>query len=196
MQVNFDAIKEKVQRFIDSNEGQELIDGLAIPEGMMIEAGEIMRNILRERILSGSYGKSIDNIANSGIIVSPPYESGKKGKRTLWSIDIDFDPTMLHRDSLQIRRKGRIVAHTGRGIDNIMSLLDTGYPYSPSAQMKSVRGFWESRWVTIMTPLERAGDHFMSDAVNEFNTVYGSEYFCTARISAPKEYYMRISDNN
>lgn len=195
MQINFDIIKSKTQKFIESDEGQEFVSSIAIPEEMMIEAAQKLADIIRKNVHSGLYGNSINKIVDSGIIISRPVRTSKYKGRNTWAIDISFDPSMLHRDSLEIRRKGRVVGHTSvDGIDNIMSLLDTGYPYEDGAQMKSVRGYWRSRWVNIKTPLERAGDHFMSDSVNEFNALYGQEYFCYASIVAPDEYYMRISD--
>jgi len=194
MQINFDSITEKTKKYIESDEGQDLVSGIAIPEEMMLEAADKLAAILRRNILSGRYGQSINRIAESGIIISHPVKSGKFKGRTTWAIDISFNPSMLHRDSLEIIRKGRVVGHTGEGIDNIMSLLDTGFPYADDAQMKSVRGYWRSRWTTIKTPLERAGDHFMYDTVSEFNALYGRDYFCYATIEAPDEYYMRIND--
>lgn len=194
MQINFDVIKEKTKKYIESDEGQEFVSSIAIPEGMMIEAAQKLADIIRRNVHSGLYGNSINKIVDSGIIISRPVRTGKYKGRNTWAIDISFDPSMLHRDSLEILHKGRVIGHTGYGIDNIMSLLDTGYPYADDAKMKSVRGYWRSKWRYILTPLERAGDHFMSDSVNEFNALYGQEYFCYASIVAPDEYYMRISD--
>lgn len=194
MQINFDIIKEKTKKYIESDEGQELVSSIAIPEEMMIEAAQKLADIIRRNVHSGLYGNSINKIVDSGIIISRPVRTGKYKGRNTWAIDISFDPSMLHRDSLEILQKGRVIGHTGYGIDNIMSLLDTGYPYADDAKMKSVRGYWRSKWRYVLTPLERAGDHFMSDSVNEFNAVYGQEYFCYASIVAPDEYYMRISD--
>lgn len=194
MQINFDIIKSKTQKFIESDEGQEFVSSIAIPEEMMIEAAQKLADIIRRNVHSGLYGNSINKIVDSGIIISRPVRTGKYKGRNTWAIDISFDPSMLHRDSLEILHKGRVIGHTGYGIDNIMSLLDTGYPYADDAKMKSVRGYWRSKWRYVLTPLERVGDHFMSDSVNEFNTLYGQEYFCYASIVAPDEYYMRISD--
>lgn len=194
MQINFDIIKSKTQKFIESDEGQEFVSSIAIPEEMMIEAAQKLADIIRRNVHSGLYGNSINKIVDSGIIISRPVRTGKYKGRSTWAIDISFNPSMLHRDSLEILHKGRVIGHTGYGIDNIMSLLDTGYPYADDAKMKSVRGYWRSKWCYILTPLERAGDHFMSDSVNEFNALYGQEYFCYASIVAPDEYYMRISD--
>lgn len=194
MQINFDIIKSKTQKFIESDEGQEFVSSIAIPEEMMIEAAQKLADIIRRNVHSGLYGNSINKIVDSGIIISRPVRTGKYKGRNTWAIDISFDPSMLHRESLEILHKGRVIGHTGYGIDNIMSLLDTGYPYADDAKMKSVRGYWRSKWRYILTPLERAGDHFMSDSVNEFNALYGQEYFCYASIVAPDEYYMRISD--
>lgn len=194
MQINFDIIKSKTQKFIESDEGQEFVSSIAIPEEMMIEAAQKLADIIRRNVHSGLYGNSINKIVDSGIMISRPVRTGKYKGRNTWAIDISFDPSMLHRDSLEILHKGRVIGHTGYGIDNIMSLLDTGYPYADDAKMKSVRGYWRSKWRYVLTPLERAGDHFMSDSVNEFNALYGQEYFCYASIVAPDEYYMRISD--
>lgn len=194
MQINFDIIKSKTQKFIESDEGQEFVSSIAIPEEMMIEAAQKLADIIRRNVHSGLYGNSINKIVDSGIIISRPVRTGKYKGRNTWAIDISFDPSMLHRDSLEILHKGRVIGHTGYGIDNIMSLLDTGYPYADDAKMKSVRGYWRSKRRYVLTPLERAGDHFMSDSVNEFNALYGQEYFCYASIVAPDEYYMRISD--
>jgi len=74
----------------------------------------------------------------------------------------------LHRESL--------MPEDYSGIDNVVALLNNGYDEHPN--MAKVWGEWHGRFIHGLT--ERAGLQFIQQAVNDFNSNYGTAYNVTA----------------
>lgn len=77
----------------------------------------------------------------------------------------DVEKGFAFRTSLWNVRRG---AYTGEGIDNIISLFDTGYK-----TRHIVYGLWEGHTATEIPSLSyRRPEHFIEDAVRDFNLSY------------------------
>lgn len=110
-----------------------------------------------------------------------PFDSDESS----WYVNIQFEnKSLLRRESL--RRGFGSEARTGDGIDNIISLFDTGY-YAH----RKVYGVWDTAQAKIASKMRRHGIQFMKRAVDEFNTIYGNKYHCVASIVADPMYYTR-----
>lgn len=105
-----------------------------------------------------------------------------------WVIEIMFMDD-LSRMSLRVKNKDGSVGRTGDGIDNIVSLFDTGYEAS-----KSVYGYWDRSDGTsrrIKSKKERDGIGFMQEVVDDFNNTFAGREDVYAKITADEEYYLR-----
>lgn len=218
MNINWDSILDKYKAYVDSDEGQRRLES-AISSGgsgkgslsneRFIEVGRILISYIQKEFyrfypLGGSgsfYGvnevESVKRLIDEDltITVAPVKISKPSGKGAMYRLEIGFmDDSALERKSL--RRSKYSTARTGDGIDNIISLMDTG------GGIKSVSGYWETRediysygstppYIKTPVPVfERTG--FMLAAVESFNRDYGSIYNCVASISAPDpRFYVR-----
>lgn len=144
-----------------------------IADGMI----ETLKSTARAKGLPDSVLKHFDSLHHS----SPVLIKGKNKKE--YEIEISFGDD-LSRFSLRLENGDR----TGDGVENIVSLFDTGY-----SAKRSVKGIWdEHEELGIITSLKhREGLNFMSESVNEFNRSYGSNYKVKAVITADPEYYTR-----
>lgn len=103
-----------------------------------------------------------EGIAN--VEISAPQKNGQ----SQYKIDIKIPDEYLKRDSLY--KEGY-----PDGVDNIINLFDKGYKAKRYAY-----GYWATAGMRIRSKLTRPPIHFMSDAINDFNSHYGSQYNCRA----------------
>lgn len=133
------------------------------------QAGEKFIEVLKSKIQehagsdysSGELGDTAVSAA-SNLTASTPYQDGNA-----FTIDINFEGN-LYRSSLAPDKYG--------GVDNIVALLNNGYDAG-----KYVYGIWKGHEglyteETIRSLPNRAGAHFIQEAVEEFNSTYGAEY--------------------
>lgn len=153
---------------------------------IMKRAASAMINKLKEVAGSKSLPESVIGHFNSLTATEPMlYDNGKKYK-----VDISFGDN-LSRLSFQIaygKRKGQYTGKKSKGIDNIVSLFDTGMDSDFMAY-----GLWDG--YEMLGPVagltHRDELRFMSEAVSEFNLEYGDLYNVYAYISADPEFYAR-----
>lgn len=162
-------------------------DELISTERMNEAADKVIELILR---YAYPLPPSVYTLLGSNLESTKPLPFGSEDGS--WYIDLQFkDGSLLRRESLR-RRVGGIGSEeitnerTGTGIDNIISLFDTGYEAG-----WSVYGYWDTAGKRVKSVRSREGIHFMRDAVNEFNTIYGKQYHCVASIVADPMYYTR-----
>lgn len=99
--------------------------------------------------------------------------------------DIYFKDDLSRMSLLAIhgRQKGQ---RTGMGIENIVSLFDTGY-----LAQDTVFGIWDGH--EALGPIEslrgRPGKRFMRKAIEAFNLECGEKYAVEAMISADQDFY-------
>jgi hypothetical protein len=191
---------QKVKSYAKSNEGKRRMDeyiGQCVSDGrnktaggsqiitvdIMNRAANAMINKLKEVAGSKSLPESVVGHFNSLTATEPMlYDNGKQYK-----VDISFGDN-LSRLSFQIaygKKKGQ---YTGDGIDNIVSLFDTGMDADRMAY-----GLWIG--YEVLGPVagltHRDELRFMSEAVSEFNLEYGDLYNVYAYISADPDFYAR-----
>lgn len=201
MGISIDSIMNKVDTYVKSEEGQqrcrEVIaqmrkDGKThteagsriLTEGDMIRLAEEMIRILK-RNASNLVPRSVFDHFNS-LDYEQPVISGKQGE--YYSVLISFTDD-LSRPSLRIKGGVRNGQRTGPGIENIVSLFDTGYDAE-----KTVFGIWEHNNKDIFvnkSTAHRDALGFMNDSIDEFNMLYANEYNVIAIIDANPKYYMR-----
>lgn len=209
MEINWNSILGKVKNYIASDDGQQrvknAISGGAggvsnsdITNHMIDAANKLIGYIQNEFYKSYPYGADSvrDIIDNDLEITMMPVEIGKgKSGGIKYRIDVGFhDESALHRNSLRKSMIGK--QRTGKGIDNIISLFDTG------GGSKVVHGYWDGRedynsnngnppYITTPVPVfSQTG--FMLAAVESFNRECGDVYSCVATISAPDpRFYIR-----
>lgn len=205
MSINIDisAIEKKTKEFEKSPEGKkrkkEFIEhciehdirkteagSVVVTKEMMEEAARLMIQTLKNVAFATeelpesvrAHFASLDN--------SPPTKvTTPLGDRYIVNIYFTDD---LSRFSLVIAKGKRRGQFTGEGIDNIVSLFDTGY-----AAKDSARGLWYGHEDigVIKSKQSRAGLHFMRDAVRLFNDMYSQKYGVEAYIAADPKYYAR-----
>lgn len=199
--VNMSAVLGKVRVFQKSDEGMDRIneyiglcitDGRAVTEGgskivtldAMKRAAEVMIEKLKTVASTRKLPAAVLDHFNSLRFSDPVYikDSSK------FKIDIYFSDD-LSRMSLRIASGKNKGEYTGDGIENIVSLFDTGMDADTT-----VFGIWnghESAGV-VAGLTHRDEMHFMRDAVSEFNREYGELYNVYAYISAQDtEMYVR-----
>lgn len=205
--IDFDKIFKKVEVYVKSAKGEkakaDYLDrcqkegrtrtasgSVLITQAAMREAADLMIKeiqIYGRACYSRDSAKSLKKHFDSLKVTKEKYST-----KTQSQLFIGFpDEKSLHRNSLYThgrKKKRHIKYYTGGGIDNIISLFDTGYSTS-----KRVNGLWEkhTKLGFIKNKQNRNGQRFMSIAVDTFNTVYGEEYHCVASISADEKYYIR-----
>lgn len=183
--IDISSIMSKVGAYAKSQRGKDVMrqyidqcrsDGRSvtaagdtiITEEIMIRAAEMLISMLRETAAQHHLPESVKEHFNS-LDYNQPVPYGRESSQ--YKLDITFKDD-LSRMSLLItsgKNKGK---RTGDGIDNIVSLFDTGY----SAE-KRVYGVWDGHGEeTIGSLTHRDGLHFMSETVNAFNREWGALY--------------------
>ena len=183
--IDISSIMEKVGAYVKSQRGKEAMQryinqcrtegrsttaagDTIITEQVMMRAAEKLISMLKETAAQNNLPKSVKEHFDS-LYYSEPILYGKESSQ--YKVDITFGDD-LSRMSLLItsgKDKGK---RTGNGIDNIVSLFDTGY----SAD-KRVYGVWEGHGEdTIASLTQRDGMHFMSETVSAFNREWGALY--------------------
>lgn len=197
MGINVGSIMSKLEIYAGSSSGKNKMDKCIgdyikagknktaagdelISANQMVEAADKLIELIHK--LAYSLPKSVYTLLDTLENTEPSLFGSEDDS---WYVDIRFqDGSMLRRESLRKRKGSK--ERTGDGIDNIVSLFDTGYEAS-----RSVYGYWDSAEKRVKSRRSRAGIHFMRDAVNEFNTIYGKQYHCVASIVADPMYYTR-----
>lgn len=205
MEIDWDSIFGKYTTYIKSDKFKDRVNhSVILSPQMMEEAGAKMIKMIQECAMSEmvSAFKSQDKVPDSiqellnedlGIrgMVSPYefsiYSQGVEFKGAAnYQLDIGFSDTFssntkLYRPSLRWKRR----RSPYKGINNIISLFDTGYTARSRAYGYNRHGDY-----VASTP-HRDGMAFMSTAVEMFNNKYGDEYNCYAYISADPQFYIR-----
>lgn len=172
--------KEKMKQYIATcrTEGREKTEsgGIIITEATMARAAEILISMLQESASQYRLPESV-RAHFSSLAYSQPVPCG--GGVNKYQCDITFKDD-LSRMSLLITSGKRAGQRTGDGIDNIVSLFDTGYNAK-----KRVYGVWEGHGNDVRASLmHRDGLNFMRDTIDSFNREYGDMYHVHAYISA------------
>lgn len=192
MVINIDQIMDKINQFVESDEGQdramERIEeyrqrginqtaaGTEITgEKRVRDIGTAFRGVLRR--VARSYNLppsvigSLDTIMDSMEIHRTPAPVGRR-KYGNYAITFGFynDTPELHRDSLMPEKYD--------GIDNIVALFNNGYNDGTlGGRSVYVRGMWHDEMVTAREVFD--GYHFIEEAVSEFDRIYGKRYRAT-----------------
>ena len=197
--INWDSINSKIKTYKSSDKCRRKINERPfMTEEMMDTAAHYLRAMIVEiaesRILAHATGEQdpssvIQNIKED-LYIGRPYRlyQDRQGYY-LYKIDIthweyDFRRESLFKEDPVWANEG---SYTGEGIDNIVSLFDTGYSASGN-----VYGAWQKRNIKNIKSLSyRQPLEFMRDAVYEFNYRYGAQFHCEASISADDGFYVR-----
>ncbi len=201
-QINMASIMSKVRAYAKTNEckkrSQEYIaqcrqagrsttesGETIITEEIMCRAAETMIATLRQIAQEHQLPASVQEHFNS-LEYSQPRVVGNQGEA--YQVDIWFSDD-LSRMSLLIPTGKRAGQRTGDGIQNIVSLFDTGYSAS-----NSVFGTWDGHEEAgvIRSRSQLDGKHFMSQAVDSFNRAWSEIYGVRAMIAADTEFYSGI----
>ena len=201
-QINMASIMSKVRAYAKTNECKERSqDYIAqcrqagrnttesgetiITEEIMCRAAETMIATLRQIAQEHQLPASVQEHFNS-LEYSQPRVVGNQGE--VYQVDIWFSDD-LSRMSLLIPTGKRAGQRTGDGIQNIVSLFDTGYSAS-----HSVFGTWDGHEDAgvIRSRSQLDGKHFMSQAVDSFNRAWSEIYGVRAMIAADTEFYSGI----
>lgn len=216
MQININSIMDKVNSFTDSKAGKEkksqcindyVKKGIKTTKSgsavvtldQMIELADylVLKIIINTSgILPGDVRSLI--VEDLGVLQVPIYIGRNENGIEQYRVDIGFrNPDRLRRASLSSRPyyQGEYcspsTSFTGGGINNIVSLFDTGY----STDVRKF-GYWNPYGtdyiVHTANRLSREPLGFMESSVIEFNNSIGKRYGCRAYISADDEYYFRI----
>lgn len=175
--INEGSINRKVSAFSKSTAGQRIvkevllakietgislckITGNPIDEAKMIEAANKMKSILIQHA-SGLPSSVQAVVSNVGIGPLTPVGNGQ------YTITLGFQGNFA-RPSLQPSKYGYV--------SNIVALFNNGYSASGI-----VYGDWHG--VKTASRQERAGTHFVNQAVATFNSTCGAQYNATAEAS-------------
>lgn len=201
-QINMASIMSKVRAYTKTNEckkrsqdyiaqcrqaGRSTTESgeTIITEEIMCRAAETMIATLRQIAQEHQLPASVQEHFNS-LEYSQPRVVGNQGE--VYQVDIWFSDD-LSRMSLLIPTGKQAGQRTGDGIQNIVSLFDTGYSAS-----HSVFGTWD--WHedagVIRSRSQLDGKHFMSQAVDSFNRAWSAIYGVRAMIAADTEFYSGI----
>lgn len=134
------------------------------PEYYISRFKEILGSLLVQHLPS----VSVDSLLES----SRTIENGK------YHISLKFREQDVFRYSLYNKRKRNF---TGKGVDNIVVLLNNGY-----STHKKVYGIWVSRGVETYNLRERQGLKFMQEAEQIFNSRYAKQ---NTKINIGDKYY-------
>lgn len=201
-QINMTSIMSKVRAFAKSEEGKtkcaEYIskcrtDGRGTTDGgsaiittdAMCRAAETMISILKQTAQEHRLPASVQEHFNS-LEYSAPVVVGTEGDA--YQIDIWFADD-LSRMSLLVPKGARAGQRTGEGIQNIVSLFDTGYTAS-----SPVYGVWDGHEDegVIKNRTHLDGKNFMAQAIESFNRAWGELYGVHAMFAVNTEFYSRI----
>ena len=201
-QINMASIMSKVRAYAKTNECKKRTqDYIAqcrqagrnttesgetiITEEIMCRAAETMIATLRQIAQEHQLPASVQEHFNS-LEYSQPRVVGNQGE--VYQVDIWFSDD-LSRMSLLIPTGKRAGQRTGDGIQNIVSVFDTGYSAS-----HSVFGTWDGHEDAgvIRSRSQLDGKHFMSQAVDSFNRAWSEIYGVRAMIAADTEFYSGI----
>ena len=201
-QINMASIMSKVRAYAKTNEckkrnqdyiaqcrqaGRNTTESgeTIITEQIMCRAAETMIATLRQIAQEHQLPASVQEHFNS-LEYSQPRVVGNQGE--VYQVDIWFSDD-LSRMSLLIPTGKRAGQRTGDGIQNIVSLFDTGYSAS-----HSVFGTWDGHEDAgvIRSRSQLDGKHFMSQAVDSFNRAWSEIYGARAMIAADTEFYSGI----
>lgn len=201
-QINMASIMSKVRAYAKTNEckkrsqdyiaqcrqaGRSTTESgeTIITEEIMCRAAETMIATLRQIAQEHQLPASVQEHFNS-LEYSQPRVVGNQGE--VYQVDIWFSDD-LSRMSLLIPTGKRAGQRTGDGIQNIVSLFDTGYSAS-----HSVFGTWDGHEDAgvIRSRSQLDGKHFMSQAVDSFNRAWSEIYGVRAMIAADTEFYSGI----
>ena len=156
--------------------------GKILTADMMNQAADAMIRILQETAAVSKLPESVLSHFNS-LTHTAPIDMPNGSKR----IDIYFKDDLSRMSLISITDPAR-AQRTGLGVENIVSLFDTGYRAGDT-----VFGIWEHH--SEPNPIEslqmRGGKFFMRKAVDRFNQEYGKQYSAEASITAPDEFYAK-----
>ena len=200
--INMDSIMKKVNAYAKSSDGKERMDakigdlrksgsgktdaGSRVTSfSEMRQASEMMRRIAKENATAHKLPQSVLDHFDS-LVAEPPYQN-KQGQ---YVMDMYFRSD-LSRPSLTIVDGPRKGQRTGGGIDNIVSLFDTGY-----VAHNTVFGIWEGHESLgeIQGRIMRDSKGFMNESIQDFNRTCGKRYGVTAVLSdegQDADYYLR-----
>lgn len=183
----------KVDKYTKSQQGKDTIqqyinqcraDGRSvtaagdtiITEPIMIRAAETLISMIKETAAQHRLPESVLEHFES-LYYNEPMLFDKESNQ--YKIDITFGDD-LSRMSLMITSGKNKSQRTGNGIDNIISLFDTGYDAEHRAY-----GAWEGHGKERIASLtHRDGLNFMKEALDAFNREWGSLYSVFAYISS------------
>ena len=206
IKINWASIVGKYEGYIDSEDGQKRIQsttssgkGGSVNTDYMINAANKLIEYIQNEFYSFytiNSAESVREIIDEGLVITmAPTKIGVDNGVSKYQIDVGFlNENALKRESL--RKSMFDKKRTGDGIDNIISLYDTG------GGNKQVYGYWETRedynmnigdppYIATPVPVFTR-TAFMLSAVNKFNQELGEVYNCVATISAPDpRFYVR-----
>lgn len=119
-----------------------------------------LKSIVYKHIVSDTASQDrlgLSELNESVIIVGDVQISGDTA-----TVQLYFDKSQLHRDSLQ--------SEWFDGIDDIIKLFVTGYD-----ARRGVFGPWDSQGVEVWSLMHRDSNDFLERAVNEFNRKYSEK---------------------
>lgn len=175
-----DVGKNRIAKFIkerrESGDSKLESGDYIVTEQDMIRAAEEMIRILQETASAKGLPESIKEHFYS-LYYSQPTPYGGQGEH--YKVDVKFGGD-LSRMSLKITSGNRKGEFTGEGIQDIVSLFDTGYEAS-----KKVYGSWGGHGdETIGSLTHREGLNFMAEAIDSFNRECGEIYHVFAYLSS------------
>lgn len=199
--INIDSIMKKVQAYANTSAGKALIKSkikeyretgiektaggsVILTEQRMCRIAENMITILKTNAGLAKLPQSVLSHFDS-----LEYTRPLKLNDTSYFIEIHFTDD-LSRLSLKImtgKYKGK---RTGDGIENIVSLFDTGYPMDDRS-LKPVHGVWDGHEEAgiIRSRTFRDELRFMQNSIDEFNRVIGKRYGVVAYLNHEDGYY-------
>lgn len=126
----------------------------------MEEAGQkLLDTIIKHLPTSLSHiGKQL-----TGCISSVHSENGQ------YQIDVVFPTEIIRRESLY--------SDEYDGVDNIIALFNNGYKAK-----NPVYGYWKPADKRVRSTVSRSSLKFMQEAIDEFNSAYGNQYACRAKL--------------
>lgn len=187
------SILSKLKIFAGTKKGAEIINNnVDINSDMMLEAARMFRqtliDVMDANITSYSVASIPKNPSNFYADTPTKWVDEDGDGINEWRVTMSFDKQAIKRKSLAIIKQGEIVRYTNEhGIDNIISLFDTGY----GPTRATVYGWWLSRNKYVAAVRAREGLNFMQHAIDLFNERYGREYGCHAAISEDCQYYVK-----
>lgn len=151
--------------------GKQLASGdKVVSVKQMTEMANALAEMIRRRL-----PESIADVGNTLVSTAPV-----KHPDGSYEVVLRFDPSALHRDSLD-----NDLGYDG--INNIVALFNNGYHaknyvygwwdgHRPTGDSLFRSGQVQGDYAWVRSEKEREALQFMQDAAEEFNTVYGSKY--------------------